>query len=48
LVERKSGFAVMAKVDRKTSEQVSAAVIEHLLPVVDRVKTVTFVMARSL
>ena len=42
LVERKSGFAVMAKVDRKTSEQVSAAVIDRLLPVADRVKTITF------
>ena len=42
LVERKSGFAVMAKVDRKTSEQVSAAVIDRLLPVAGRVKTITF------
>lgn len=42
LVERKSGFAVLTKVDRKTSEQVSTAIIKRLKPIASRVKTITF------
>jgi IS30 family transposase len=42
LVEGKSGFAVTDKVDRKTSAQVSAAVIERLLAAAGRVKKITF------
>jgi IS30 family transposase len=42
LVERKSGFAVATKVDRKTAEQVSAAIIERLKPMAARVKTITY------
>ena len=42
LVERKSGFAVVTKVDRKTAEQVSAAIIERLKPMAPRVKTITY------
>ena len=32
LVERKSGYAVVSKVNRKTSDQVSAAIIKRLKP----------------
>lgn len=42
LVERKSGFAVATKVDRKTAEQVSAAIVERLKPMAARVKTITY------
>ncbi len=42
LVERKSGYAVVAKVYRKTSEQVSAAIIKRLTPLASRAKTITF------
>jgi IS30 family transposase len=42
LVERKSGYAVVAKVHRKTSEQVSAAIIKRLTPLASRAKTITF------
>ena len=42
LVERKSGYAVLMKVNHKTSELVSAAVIKKLEPIRDRVKTITF------
>lgn len=42
MVERKSGFAVIAKVPRKTSDQVSAAIISRLKPVAQRVNTITY------
>ena len=42
LVERKSGYAVMMKVNRKTSDQVSAAIIKRLKPIASRVKTITY------
>ena len=42
LVERKSGYAVLMKVNHKTSELVSSAVIKKLEPIRDRVKTITF------
>ena len=42
LVERKSGYAVMSKVNRKTSDQVSAAIIKRLKPLAWRVKTITY------
>lgn len=42
LVERKSGYAVMAKVEKKTSELVSSAIVDKLQPLAARVKTLTF------
>lgn len=42
LFERKSGFVVVAKVHRKTSEQVSAAIIKRLKTLASRAKTITF------
>ena len=42
LVERKSGFAVLAHVTRKTSDLVSQAIISGLKPLAHRVKTVTY------
>lgn len=42
VVERKSGYAVICKVARKTSEQVSQAIIERLTPYASRVKTLTY------
>ncbi len=42
LVERKSGFAVVAKFDRKTADQVSTVIIDRLSPMAYRVKTITF------
>jgi IS30 family transposase len=42
LVERKSGFAVLRHVTRKTSELVSQAIISSLAPLAQRVKTVTY------
>jgi IS30 family transposase len=42
LVERKSGYAVIAKVDRKTAEQVRQAIINKLEPLACLVKTITF------
>lgn len=42
LVERKSGFAMISKVARKTSDQVSAAIIRRLRPVAGRVSTITY------
>ena len=42
LVERKSGYAVLMKVNHKTSELMSSAVIKKLEPIRDRVKTITF------
>ena len=42
VIERKSGFAVIAKVSRKTAEQVSNAIIERLAPLASRVKSLTY------
>jgi IS30 family transposase len=42
LVERKSGYAVVCKVNRKTSDQVSAAIVKRLKPLVSRVKMITY------
>ena len=42
LVERKSGFCLLAHVPRKTSEPVKDAIVRSLLPIKDRVKTLTF------
>lgn len=42
LVERKSGYAVLAKVENKTSDQVSTAIIERLKPTARRVRTLTY------
>jgi IS30 family transposase len=41
LVERKSGYAVVTKVNRKTSDQVSAAIVKRLKSLASRVKTIT-------
>jgi len=41
LTERKSRFALLRKVDRRTADQVGDAVIELLLPVSDRLHTLT-------
>jgi IS30 family transposase len=42
MVERKSGYAVMAKVTNKTSALVSSAIVDKLQPLAVRVKTLTF------
>ena len=42
LVERKGDFVVLTKVDRKTAEQVSAAIIARLKPIAPCVKTITY------
>jgi IS30 family transposase len=42
VVERKSGYAVMAKVSNKTSDLVGSAIIEALSPMKARVKTLTY------
>jgi len=42
LVERKSGYAVLKKVTKKTSELVSSAIIKGLRPIAYKVKTITF------
>ena len=42
MVERKSGYALMAKVEKKTSELVSSAIVDKLQPLAARVKTLTF------
>ena len=42
LVERKSGYALIAKVSNKTSDLVSQAIIPQLNPVTPLVKTLTF------
>lgn len=42
VVERKSGYAVMAKVSNKTADLVGAAIIEALKPLKARVKTLTY------
>ena len=42
VVERKSGYAVMAKVSNKTVDLVSQAIIKALTPFEARVKTLTY------
>jgi IS30 family transposase len=42
LVERKSGYAVLKKVSKKTSELVRSAIIKSLQPISEKVKTITF------
>jgi IS30 family transposase len=42
VVERKNGYAVMAKVPNKTADLVGAAIIEALSPLKARVKTLTY------
>lgn len=42
LVERKSGYAILAKVSNKTSDMVSAAIIKGLGSIRSSVKTITF------
>ena len=43
LVERKSGYAVLAKVRNRTSDLVSSAIITQLALLTQLVKTMTFV-----
>jgi transposase, IS30 family len=42
VVERKSGYAVIAKVENKTADLVSAAIVNRLEPFGAKVKTLTF------
>jgi IS30 family transposase len=42
MVERKSGYAVLAKVSNKTSDLVSSAIVSNLKPFAIRVKTLTY------
>ena len=42
LVERKSGYAVLAKVGNKTAHLVSCAIIDRLNPIAMKVQTLTF------
>jgi IS30 family transposase len=42
MVERKSGYGVIAKVTNKTSELVSSAIVDKLKPMDVRVKMLTF------
>ena len=42
VVERKSGYAVIAKVENKTADLVSAAIVNRLKPFGKKVKTLTF------
>ena len=42
LVERKSGYAVLAKVENKTADLVSTAIIKRLKPISGRVQTLTY------
>jgi IS30 family transposase len=42
VVERKSGYAVIAKVENKTADLVSAAIVNRLKPFGTKVKTLTF------
>ena len=42
MVERKSGYAVIAKVENKTADLVSAAIVNRLKPFGKKVKTLTF------
>ncbi len=41
LIERKSRFALLSKVEQRTADQVSQAMIDLLLPVSDRLHTIT-------
>ena len=41
LIERKSRFALLSKVEQRTADQVSNAMIDLLLPVSDRLHTIT-------
>ena len=47
LVERKSGYAVLAKVKNKTADLVSNAIIDRLKPLATKVKTLTMTMEKS-
>jgi transposase, IS30 family len=42
LVERKSGYTILAKVPNKTANLVGNAIIKHLSPIREWVKTITF------
>jgi IS30 family transposase len=42
LVVRKSGYAVLARVDYKTADLVSTAIIKRLKPISKRVQTLTY------
>ena len=42
LVERKSGYAILAKVTNKSADLVGAAIIKGLIPICSSVKTITF------
>jgi IS30 family transposase len=42
LVERETGYAVLAKVDRKTSKLISGAIINRLRSIHSLVKTITY------
>lgn len=42
MVERKSGYAVIAKVEYKTADLVGAAIVDGLKPFASKVKTLTF------
>ena len=42
LVECKSGYAILKKVSKKTSELVGSVIIKGLEPISDKVKTITF------
>ena len=42
MVERKSGYAVIAKVENKTADLVGAAIVDGLKPFASKVKTLTF------
>ena len=47
MVERKSGYAVMAKVSNKTSALVSSAIVDKLKPMAAKVKTPTYVNGKE-
>jgi IS30 family transposase len=42
LVERKSGYAVLAKVENKTTDLGATAIIKRLMPISERVQTLTY------
>jgi IS30 family transposase len=42
VVDRKSGYAVIAKVENKTADLVGAAIVDRLKPFGTKVKTLTF------
>ena len=42
LVERKSGYAILAKVENKTADLVSTAIIKRLKPIARQVRTLTY------